>query len=322
MKWVECIPNFSEGRDPVVIHAIADAIRSVPNVWLLNVDAGYDAHRTVYTFIGEMENVFEAAYQAIVIASKYIDMSKHQGEHPRMGACDVCPFVPIGDTNMQEVIDQTHILGQRIGELNIPVYLYEYSAQHENRKNLADIRRGEYESLSVRMQSPEWKPDYGPSNFNEKFGAMVLGARPFLIAYNVNLETKDVSIAKKIAKTIREKGDGIYPGKLKGVKAIGWWMEAYQCAQVSTNIVDVHVSDVKKVFDAVREEAAKYDVQVVTSELIGMIPEKVILDVGQQIQPTEIHPNQLSKIAFEYLGLHHISDERILERRLEQLKQE
>lgn len=321
MKMVECIPNFSEGRDPEIIHAIADAIKSVPNVWLLHVDPGYDANRTVYTFVGEIDAIFEAAYQAIQVAAQKIDMSVHHGEHPRMGACDVCPFVPLGDTDLNEVVERTHLLGKRLGEDGIPVYMYEHSATTEKRRNLAYLRKGEYEALPQKMTQESWRPDYGPFYVNEKFGAMVLGARPFLIAYNVNLETDDVSIAKAIAKAIRESGNGHQSGKLKGVKAIGWWMEEYQCAQVSTNIVDIQQSDVKQVFDAVREEAALYHVEVKTSELIGLIPEKVIEDVGRKLNPLENDKHQLSQLAFEYLGLKHISDDRILERRIQQVMQ-
>lgn len=316
---VECIPNFSEGRNPEIIQAIADAIKSVANVWLLHVDPGYDANRTVYTFVGEINAIFEAAYQAIQVAAEKIDMSVHHGEHPRMGACDVCPFVPLGDTDLNEVIERTHLLGKRLGEQGIPVYMYEHSAKIGKRKNLAYLRKGEYEALPQKMKQEEWRPDYGPFQVNEKFGAMVLGARPFLIAYNVNLETKDVSIAKYIAKKIRESGNGQSQGRLKGVKAIGWWMDAYQCAQVSTNIVDIDQSDVKTVFDAVREEAALYGVEVKSSELIGLIPEKVIEDVGRKLNPSVMDKLQLSQLAFDYLGLKNISEDRILERRIEQV---
>lgn len=316
MKLVECIPNFSEGRAPEVIQAIADAVKSVPNVWLLHVDPGFDAHRTVYTFVGEISAIEEAAYRAIKVASEKIDMRIHHGEHPRMGACDVCPFVPLGDTSLEEVVQLTHRLGKRLGMQDISVYMYECSSLKPERKNLAYLRKGEYEALPEKFKDLSWKPDYGPNEVNERFGAMVLGARPFLIAYNVNLESKDVTIAKKIAAAIRESGQ---PGILKGVKAIGWWMQEYQCAQVSTNIVDIEQSDVKLVFDTVRDEAAKYGVEVKTSELIGLIPESVILSVGMKIIPEEKNKQILSRSAFDYLGLKFLSDDRILERRMKQV---
>ncbi len=315
MQLVECIPNFSEGRNPEIIHAIADAIKSVPNVWLLHVDPGYDANRTVYTFVGDISVIGEAAYRAIQVARELIDMRVHYGEHPRMGACDVCPFVPLGDTALSDVIQLTHELGAKLGEAGIPVYMYEHSAKLPVRKNLAFLRKGEYEALPEKLKSVDWKPDYGPDQLNERFGAMVLGARPFLIAYNVNLETKDVSVAKKIAAAIRESSGGV----LKGVKAIGWWMEEYDCAQVSTNIVDITQSDVKLVFDTVKSIASRYGVEVKTSELIGLIPESVIVKVGEQLLPDEKDPEILSQNAFEYLGLKFLSDDRILERRMKQV---
>lgn len=321
MNLVECIPNFSEGKNPQIIQAIAEAIKSVSNVWLLHVDIGYDANRTVYTFVGDIHTIAEAAFQAIQTAHQLINMEFHQGEHPRMGACDVCPFVPLNDTPMEDVIQLTHQLGQRLGAEGIPIYMYENSAQKPERKNLAFLRKGEYEGLEDKLKLTEHHPDYGPKVLNKKFGAMVLGARPFLIAYNVNLESKDVRIAKKIAATIREKGysdeNGHHEGLLKGVKAIGWWMEEYQCAQVSTNIVNIQLSDVKDVFDSVRQEAKKYNIEVLSSELIGLIPLSMILQVGKKISPMETNENILQSQFFEYLGLKEIGEERILEKRLD-----
>jgi glutamate formiminotransferase/formiminotetrahydrofolate cyclodeaminase len=324
MNLVECIPNFSEGRNPQIIQAIADAIQSVPNVWLLHVDSGFDANRTVYTFVGDIHTIGEAAFQAIQTAHQLINMEFHQGEHPRMGACDVCPFVPLNDTPMEDVIQLTHDLGKRLGAEGIPIYMYEHSAQIPERKNLAFLRKGEYEGLEEKLKLPEHYPDYGPKILNKKFGAMVLGARPFLIAYNVNLESKDVNIAKKIAKTIREKGfsdeNGHHEGLLKGVKAMGWWMEEYQCAQVSTNIFDTQLSDVKDVFDTVKNEAEKYNIEVKSSELIGLIPLSMIIQVGQKISPNENKSDVLQKLAFDYLGLKEIGEERILEKRLDAIR--
>lgn len=313
MQLVECIPNFSEGRTPEVIQAIQRAFTSVPHVWVLHTDVGYDAHRTVFTVVGEISALKKATYRAILVARDLIDMSQHQGEHPRMGACDVCPFVPLGDTSVQSVIELTHQLGKELGQAGIPVFMYEKSASHPTRKNLAHIRKGEYESLVQRLQDSAWKPDYGPSDFQPTFGAMVLGARDFLIAYNVNLESQDVTIAQKIASTIRESNGG-----LSGVKAIGWWMEEHQRAQVSTNIVDIHQSGVKQVFDAVRAEAMKYDIEVITSELIGMIPLEVILKAGREISPQVQDEQTLIQTAFKYLGLEHLGEERIIEYQLQQ----
>lgn len=315
MQLVECIPNFSEGRDQNVIDSIQAAIVSVPNVWLLHVDAGYDANRTVFTFVGDINTIGEAAFRAIQVASQLIDMSKHEGEHPRMGACDVCPFVPLGDTSMLDVIALSHQLGERLGSQGIPVYMYELSARFPERKNLAFLRKGEYEALPKKLLLDVWKPDYGPVEFNERFGAVVIGARHFLIAYNINLESKDVPIAKKIAAAIRESSEN----GLKGVKAIGWWMKEYQCAQVSTNIIDVNQADLKLVFDRVRKEALKYDVEVKTSELIGMIPQSVILKAGKKILPQEQSEQVLIQSAYKYLGLQLISEERILEKRMAQV---
>lgn len=323
MNLVECIPNFSEGRNPQVIQAIADAIQSVDNVWLLHIDSGFDANRTVYTFVGDIQAIGEATYQAIQTANQLINMEFHQGEHPRMGACDVCPFVPLNDTPMEDVIQLTHDLGKRLGAEGLSIYMYENSAKKPERKNLAYLRNGEYEGLEEKLKLAEHHPDYGPKVLNKNFGAMVLGARPFLIAYNVNLESKDVNIAKKIASTIREKGyrdeNGHHEGLLKGVKAIGWWMEEYQCAQVSTNIVNTQLSDVKDVFDAVRSEAKKYGIEVLSSELIGLIPLSMVLQVGQKIAPNQIDDEILQSIVFEYLGLKNIGEERILEKRLSKL---
>lgn len=288
--FLECVPNFSEGKDPFIIEEIAKAITSVEGVSLLHVDSGIDAHRTVYTFCGEANAVGEAAYRAVIRASELIDMRVHKGEHPRMGACDVCPFIPIGETPMsiaKEIALQT---AEKIGAAGIPVYLYEESAQKPERKKLEFIRKGEYEALNEKLKLPEWQPDFGPVSGNDKFGAMVLGARPFLVAYNVNLDSKDVQIAKEIAAKIRESGktlkDGTHiPGLLKGVKAIGWWMEAFDCVQVSTNITDINVCDAPTVFRTIKQLAAEKGISTKGSELIGLIPEKALLSsTGQSTE--------------------------------------
>ncbi len=207
MKLVECVPNFSEGREQKVLDAIAEVIKAVKNVTLLDVDPGADTNRTVFTFVGEPEAVLEAAFQAIKKASELIDMSKHQGAHPRMGATDVCPLIPVSDITMEETVEYAKKLAQRVGEeLEIPVYLYEYAASKEEWRNLAEVRKGEYEALPEKMKDPYWKPDYGPIKFNSKSGATAIGAREFLIAYNINLNSRDKKKATEIAKKIREKG--------------------------------------------------------------------------------------------------------------------
>ncbi|MFN8237652.1 MAG: glutamate formimidoyltransferase [Chitinophagales bacterium] len=279
-QLIECVPNFSEGRNQATIDAIAAAIKKNAAVKLMHVDVGYDANRTVYTFAGKPAALLEAAYQAIKTAYELIDMRKQKGEHPRMGACDVCPLIPLQNISMDEVVELSKQLGKRIGEAGIPVYLYEYSAATEERKNLAYLRKGEYESIEEKIKLPQWKPDFGPSIFNEEFGMMALGARNFLIAYNVNLKSKDLSIAKKIAqdiRTIRSKNDGSYESNLlQHVKAIGWWMEEFQCTQISTNITDITASPLIEVFDCIRKIAGNYNVEVNGSELIGLVPERAL----------------------------------------------
>jgi len=318
MKWLECVPNFSEGRDPSIIDAIATAIRSVDSVRLLHVDPGYDAHRTVYTFAGEPGAVEEAAFLAVMKASELIDMRQHHGAHPRLGACDVCPIIPLGESTMSDAVAVAQRLGKRLGEQGIPVFMYEHSAQAAERKNLAQIRKGEYEGLSNKLQSTDWHPDFGPKDFQARFGAMVLGARDFLVAYNVNLDTKDVGIAKHIAARLRESGfkdvqGRQVPGLLKGVKAIGWWMEAYGCAQVSTNIVDIESVSIRTVYDTVDALAKEQGCRAKGSELIGLIPEKVLLQAGQSLSPDSSDKGQLLQAAIDYLGLDIRPEERVLE---------
>ena len=307
-QLIECVPNFSEGRNQQTIDAIADAIKSVADVKLMNVDVGIDANRTVYTFAGKPQAVVEAAYQAIKTAGERIDMRVHKGEHPRMGACDVCPLIPLQnitmnevvelskqlgkrvaslDIPMDEVVELSKELGKRLASLDIPVYLYEYSATTLLRKNLAYLRKGEYEAIEEKIKLPEWKPDFGEQQFNPKFGMMALGARKFLIAYNINLKTKDETIAKEIAKEIRfirTKNDGSYLSDLfQYVKAIGWFMDAFDCAQVSPVI---------EVFTEIKKMAKANGVETNGSELIGLIPQKAL---QHEIMSTDE--------AIEYLGL-------------------
>lgn len=290
-QLIECIPNFSEGRNLKTLDAIANAIQQIEQVQLLHIDRGEAANRTVFTFIGPPTAVIEASFQAIKIASELIDMRTQQGEHPRIGACDVCPLVPLANISMEEVHRYAEQLGQRIGDvLDIPVYLYEHSATATYRTNLATIRSGEYEGFEEKMQSPIWKPDFGPLSFNPITGATVLGARDFLIAYNVNLNTKEVPISNEIARYVRESGrlirfaDGSkvrVAGKLRYVKAIGWFIKEYDKAQVSMNLTNIEQTNIHEAFIACVQAADSLGVQVTGSELIGLIPEKCLVLAGQ-----------------------------------------
>lgn len=318
MKWVECVPNFSEGRNQYIIQAIAAAIQSVERVILLHVDSGWDANRTVYTFAGPPDAVAEAAFLSVTKAAALIDMRHHKGTHPRMGACDVCPLIPLGEMTMEETVHLSYSLGNRLGEAGIPVYLYENSAMLPQRRNLAFLRKGEYESIPKKLAECNWKPDFGPATFNERFGMMALGARKFLIAFNIHLNTRDVSIARVIASRIRESGyndaKGIHhAGLLKSVKAIGWYMNEYQCAQVSTNITDFEVTGIKQVFDAISNTAESLGIAVSGSELIGLIPEKALTDAGKEILQEESTLQSMVYTALDYLLLDIQPEERILE---------
>ena len=290
-KIIECVPNFSEGRDERIIQAIAGAIRHVKGVKLLHIDSGKAANRTVMTFAGAPEAVVEAAFQGIKKAAELIDMRLHTGEHPRIGATDVCPLIPISGVTMEETVEWSKILAEKVGRgpLSISTFLYENSASKPERRNLANIRSGEYEGLKQKLALRDWQPDFGPSEFDPRTGATVIGARDFLIAYNVNLNTKDVKIAQNIAKTVRESGY-IVPlpngekqrqaGLLKSVKAIGWYIEEFGCAQVSMNLTNIDVTSVHQAFETCSEIAQKHGVQVTGSELIGLMPKRVMMAAG------------------------------------------
>jgi glutamate formiminotransferase/formiminotetrahydrofolate cyclodeaminase len=290
MKLIECVPNFSEGRDRVVIDAIAAEIAATPGAVLLDVDPGAATNRTVVTFIGGPDAVEEAAFRAIKKAAATIDMSRHRGEHPRLGATDVCPFVPVAGTAMEDCVAIAKRLGKRVGdELGIPVYLYESAATRPERKSLADIRKGEYEALPEKMKDPAFAPDFGPARFNVKSGATVIGAREFLIAYNVNLNTRDKKLANAIAGAIREAGtsrrgaDGAttnIPGRFKECRAVGWYIEEFGRAQVSINLTNYKMTPLHEVFDAACEEAAKRGLRVTGSEIVGLIPREALLAAG------------------------------------------
>jgi len=326
---LECIPNFSEGRDRAVLAAIAQAIRSVPRVKLLHLDRGASAHRTVMTFAGEPEAVVEAAYQAMRVAAARIDMRWHVGTHPRMGATDVCPLVPIRGISFEEAQRLALGLAERVGkELGIPVYLYERSAQRPERRNLATIRAGEYEGFQEKILQPTWQPDFGPAQFNPQTGQTVIGVRDFLVAYNLNLNTRSVKLAHAVAFDIRERGrikriDGEVqrdanglplrePGLCRGLKAIGWYIEEYGVAQVSTNVTDLSLTPVHRAFEAGRACARRRGLRVTGSELIGLMPKQALLDAGayylaQQGQPTEVGEDELMHIATKSLGLDDLS---------------
>jgi glutamate formiminotransferase/formiminotetrahydrofolate cyclodeaminase len=326
MKLVECVPNFSEGRDAAVIEQIASEIRSTEDVKLLDVDPGRDTNRTVVTFIGTPEGVLEAAFKAIAKAASLIDMRAHQGAHARLGATDVCPFVPVSGVTMEECAELARKLGARVGaELGIPVYLYEEAAADPKRKNLAHIRQGEYEGLAEKLKDREWRPDFGPAEFNPRSGATVIGAREFLIAYNINLNTRDVRIAREIAFDIREKGrakkdasgavlrdergETIFTlGAFKACKAVGWYMENFGRAQISINLVNYKITPPHLVFDECCRLAERHGARVTGSELVGLIPLEAMLQAGRhylakQGKTAGVPEGELIHIAVLSLGM-------------------
>ncbi len=326
MKLVECVPNFSEGRDKKILDQIADVIKEVKGVKLLDIDPGADTNRTVFTFVGEPEPVLEAAFQAIKKASELIDMSKHKGAHPRMGATDVCPLIPVANITMEEVVQLARKLGKRVGEeLQIPVYLYEYAATKPEWKNLAEVRKGEYEALPEKMKDPYWKPDFGPQKFNAKAGATAISAREFLIAYNINLNTRDKKKAHDIALTIRESGrykrdkNGKIVKDEKGnkvrqkglfthCKAVGWYIDEYERAQISINLTNYKITPPHIVLEKVRELAAEKGILVTGSELVGLAPKETMLMAGKYYlkklgESTGIPENMIIKTAIQSMGL-------------------
>ncbi|MCL4127441.1 UNVERIFIED_CONTAM: hypothetical protein GTU68_015501 [Idotea baltica] len=279
---IECIPNFSEGQNLAIIRQITDAIEAVEGVKLLDVDPGASTNRTVVTFVGEPEAVIEGAFQGIKKASEVIDMRKQKGTHPRMGATDVCPLVPISGITDEEAIIYANKLAKRVGEeLEIPIYLYEKAAKTPQRNNLAVIRSGEYEGFEQKILLPEWKPDYGPQRFHAMAGQTVIGVRDFLVAYNVNLNTQSVRRANSVAFDIREKGRSkTEPGMCKHVKAIGWYVEEYGVAQVSANLTNISETPLHEVFEASCKSATKRGLRVTGSEIIGLVPKKCLIDAA------------------------------------------
>jgi glutamate formiminotransferase/formiminotetrahydrofolate cyclodeaminase len=343
---IECVPNFSEGRNPETIRRITERIETVEGVTLLHTDPGKATNRTVVTFAGEPDAVVEAAFRAIGAAAELIDMRHHHGEHPRMGATDVCPLVPISGISMEETAEHARRLAERVGrELNIPVYLYEASQPNPARKSLAVIRAGEYEGLAARITQPAWKPDFGPAAFNSRSGATVIGARGFLVAYNVNLNTTSTRRANAVAFDVREAGrprreghpltgkivtdsDGSpvsVPGTLKAVKAIGWYIEEYGIAQVSMNLTDLAVTPIHLAFEEVCRSAEARGMRVTGSELVGLVPLSAMLDAGRhflrkQQRSLGVPDSEIIHIAVKSLGLDELApfrpEERIIEYRL------
>src|SRR5437660_2902361 len=346
-KLIECVPNFSEGRDPNIIRQITAAIESVDGVSLLDVDPGASTNRTVVTFVGGPEADVEAAFGGIQKAAELIDMRKHKGAHPRMGATDVCPFVPVSDVSWEEAIACAKQLGKRVAEkLNIPVYLYEKAARDPSRSNLSVIRAGEYEGFFEKIKEPAWKPDFGPSAFNEKSGATAIGARAFLVAYNVNLNTKAVRRANSVAFDVRENGrvktdDGTptgkpvldskgepvrIPGLLKHVKAIGWYVEEYGIAQASINLTNIDQTPLHAAFDACNESANKRGLRVTGSEIVGMVPKKCLVDAGKYFLQKQnwsegSAEEELIEVAIRSMGLSELKSvnpkEKIIELKME-----
>ncbi|MDP2722770.1 MAG: glutamate formimidoyltransferase [Bacteroidales bacterium] len=349
-QLIECVPNFSEGRDMAVIKQITDVIEKAEGVTLLDVDPGAATNRTVVTFVGTPDEVIEAAVQAVKKAAEVIDMRHHKGEHPRFGATDVCPLVPIANITMEETVVYARKLAQRIGEeLGIPVYCYENAAFQPVRKNLANCRAGEYEGLPEKLKNPTWKPDFGPAEFNSRVagtGATAVSARDFLVAFNVNLNTTSTRRANSIAFDVRERGrtmrEGnpvtgkivkdekgnpvMIPGTLKSVKAIGWFIEEYGVAQISMNLTNISITPVHVAFDEVCKKAGERGIRVTGSELVGLIPLQAMLDAGKyflmkQQRSVGVENEELIKIAIKSMGLDDLKPfnprERIIEFLLE-----
>ncbi len=326
-RIVECVPNFSEGRNTDTINAIAESVRRVQGVKLLSVEPDKDYNRTVVTFVGNPKGVVEAAFNATKTASELIDMTAHKGEHPRLGATDVVPFIPISGVTMDDCVQLARAFGKRVGEeLKIPMYLYESAATAPHRRNLADIRKGEYESLPEKLKDPKWQPDFGPAQFNTRSGATVTGARKFLIAYNVNLNTPDSSLAHEIALRIREsgrpkkdeagnvvkdeKGEAMkIPGTLKAVKAMGVFLERFNIAQVSINLVDFEVTPPHTAFEEVKKQALSLGINATGSEIVGLTPLKALLIAGEYYSNKDVRilsEKEHLQLAVDRLGLNQL----------------
>jgi glutamate formiminotransferase/formiminotetrahydrofolate cyclodeaminase len=345
-RILECVPNFSEGRDMKIIEAICEPIRQTTGVKLLDIDPGASTHRTVVTFAGDPEAVIEAAFQAIKMAGQLIDMTRHQGAHPRMGATDVCPLIPVSGISVEEAVELAHRLGERVGrELNIPVYMYEYAAKSPERKNLSIIRSGEYEGFAKKILQPEWKPDYGKAEFNAKSGQTVIGVREFLAAVNFNLNTASVRLANSVAFDVREngriktdngkpsgkhildeKGEPVrIPGTLKECKAVGWFIEEYGFAQVSMNLTNLSVTSLHQAFEEVNKSATQRGLRVSGTEIVGLIPLSALTEAGKfylakQNRSIGVSERELIQMAVQSMGLSDlrpfVAEEKIIEFKL------
>ena len=346
-KIIECVPNFSEGRDMSVIDKITAEIKKVSGVKLLDVDPGYDTNRTVVTFVGEPEPVKQAAFAAVKKSHELIDMRHHKGAHPRFGACDVCPIIPVSGVTMDECVEIAHDLGKRLGEeLDYPVYFYEYAATKPERRNLATVRSGEYEGLEAKLKDPNWKPDFGPAEFRPTKGATAVSARDFLIAYNINLNTTNAKKANAIALRLREQGypkkdaDGnpvldekgkkvMCPGMFKNCKAIGWYVDDFKRAQISINLTNYHVTNMYHVFDAASKLAEEKGLRVTGSEIVGVLPKEALIEAGihyleKQGTCAGQSEAELIKIAEQSLGLSDVvkfkPEEKIIEYMVKETK--
>ena len=321
MKIIECVPNFSEGRNDELFISIKNVLSNIPDIKLLNLEPDADYNRVVVTLAGNENSIIEGAVGACKAAAEMIDMTRHKGEHPRLGAIDVVPFVPVKNTKMEECVRISEIFGERIArELSVPVYLYENAARNAQRVSLSSIRKGEYEGLEAKLSDPEWKPDFGESKFNSKLGALVTGARFFLVAYNVNIKSADIKISKEIAETLRESGrpkrdiqgnvikeNGKtvnVPGRLKNVKGMGVSLEKYNITQVSMNLTNYNITAIHKAFEEVKKEASRLGAEVDGSEIVGLVPLEALLQAGRFYSNGKLNiEEELVDLAIEKLGL-------------------
>lgn len=305
VKLVECVPNFSEGRNRAKIKQITQSIKRVKKIKVLDVESDKDHHRTVITFIGSPEDVFQAAFNAIKKAAEIIDMRRHRGRHPRIGSVDVCPFIPIQNMTMKECVDLAKKLAKKVGQsLNIPVYLYAEASRRSFRKTLPQIREGEYEGLAEKMKLKKWQPDFGPKKLNLKSGAIAIGARNFLIAFNVNLKSRDLALAKEIAARIRESGSQRQrPGEFKELKALGLPLQEQDFVQVSMNLTNFKITSLHAVFERIKELAGEKGVKIASSELVGLAPLEAILESGRFYRPAARSQEEIIEAAIKNMRL-------------------